>query len=190
MRMHSTAQAAQRDISEVFAIGELLGEGVTGHVRRGVSHATGQSVAIKTIDKRRFLRTERAITTTKREIDIMRRLSQQGGHPHVVNVRARGTFACSAFSLFQKSRIRSQSKGAEESSVESGMVAQTEHVFSTIELQFEEITIFSLSFLQLFDVFESPESIFIVMELVDVRTQQTPQSLRLWKSCVIKRLTG
>eukprot|EP01052_Picozoa_sp_SAG31_P008175 SAG31_NODE_406_length_16063_cov_22.636056_7_plen_424_part_00 len=93
-----------RSIGDKYAFGEQLGEGVAGHVHRGINKMTGQEVAIKTIDKRKFLRTERAITTTKREINIMRRLSEMGSHPHVVN---------------------------------------------------------------LYDVFESPDSIFIVMELVD-----------------------
>ena len=100
----AAAAGTPRAIGDKYALGERLGEGVAGHVNRGVNKLTGHEVAIKTIDKRKFLRTERAVTTTKREINIMRRLSERGGHPHVVN---------------------------------------------------------------LYDVFESPESIFIVMELVE-----------------------
>ena len=103
---HAALQASAGDVRRrgKYAIGEQLGEGVAGHVHRGFDNQARMEVAIKTIDKRKYLRTERAITTTKREIDIMRRLSEQGGHPHVVD---------------------------------------------------------------LYDVFETPDSIYIVMELVD-----------------------
>ena len=50
---------------------------------------TNAKVAIKTISKKKFLVNERSVTTTRREIDIMKKLSSmETSHPNVVDLYA------------------------------------------------------------------------------------------------------
>lgn len=87
-KIHSVASDSL-NIEDIYNVGELLGSGVAGEVHQATHRETGQSVAIKTISKRKFLVNERSVTTTRREIDIMKRLSSlDTSHPHVVDLYA------------------------------------------------------------------------------------------------------
>jgi len=77
------------NIEDIYEVGEMLGSGVAGEVHSAMHRETGQRVAIKTISKRKFLVNERSVTTTRREIDIMKKLSSlDTSHPHVVDLYA------------------------------------------------------------------------------------------------------
>eukprot|EP01047_Picozoa_sp_COSAG01_P030232 COSAG01_NODE_2102_length_8419_cov_42.585216_6_plen_388_part_00 len=86
--IHSVASESLK-IEDVYDIGDMLGSGVAGEVHRAVHRHTNAVVAIKTISKRKFLVNERSVQTTRREIDIMKRLSSMDTrHPHVVDLYA------------------------------------------------------------------------------------------------------
>jgi len=77
-------------IQDIYDVGELLGSGVAGEVHAAVHRETLQKVAIKSISKKKFLVNERSVTTTRREIDIMKKLSSVDtrDHPHIVDLYA------------------------------------------------------------------------------------------------------
>lgn len=76
-------------IGDIYDMGKLLGSGVAGQVHAAVHRETNAQVAIKTISKKKFLVNERAVTTTRREIDIMKKLSSlDSSHPYVVDLYA------------------------------------------------------------------------------------------------------
>ena len=87
-KIHSVSSQSLK-IQDVFKLGEILGSGVAGEVHRAQHKATNTTVAIKTISKTKFLANERAVTTTRREIDILKQLSSMDTrHPHVVDLYA------------------------------------------------------------------------------------------------------
>jgi len=70
-------------------VGKMLGSGVAGEVHTAVHRETNAKVAIKTISTTKFLVNERSVTTTRREIDIMKKLSSmETSHPNVVDLYA------------------------------------------------------------------------------------------------------
>lgn len=80
-----------RKLKDCYKLGSKLGEGSYGKVRRGVSLATGEEVAVKSILKKNI----RRIETLKREIKIMLQLDhknivklhdvfEDGTHLHIV----------------------------------------------------------------------------------------------------------
>jgi len=75
-------------IEDIYEVGQLLGSGVAGEVHSAIHRETNAKVAIKTISKKKFLVNERSVTTTRREIDIMKKLSSGENHPHVVDLYA------------------------------------------------------------------------------------------------------
>ena len=86
--IHSVASDSLK-IEDIYEIGHMLGSGVAGEVHQAVHRDTNAVVAIKTISKRKFLVNERSVQTTRREIDIMKRLSSmETRHPHVVELYA------------------------------------------------------------------------------------------------------
>jgi hypothetical protein len=74
-------------IEDFYEMGEVLGVGFAGTVYRAVRHRSGEQCAIKVLSKWEFLRTARANTTTRREIEILTLLSARR-HPHVVQLKA------------------------------------------------------------------------------------------------------
>jgi hypothetical protein len=74
-------------IEDFYEMGEVLGAGVAGTVYRSVHRSSGEQCAIKVLSKWKFLRTARANTTTRREIEILTLLSEKR-HPHVVQLKA------------------------------------------------------------------------------------------------------
>ncbi|XP_065835696.1 serine/threonine-protein kinase BRSK2-like [Oscarella lobularis] len=75
------------DVSDVgsrsvgpYVVGRTLGKGQTGHVKLGTHCATGQTVAIKTINKRQL--SESILKKVEREIAIMKLID----HPHVLGL--------------------------------------------------------------------------------------------------------
>jgi hypothetical protein len=69
------------DCAGLYASKGKIGEGVSSDVHEGVVRATGAKVAIKNIVKAKYMTTERTILTTRREIDIMRKIGEHGTHP-------------------------------------------------------------------------------------------------------------
>jgi hypothetical protein len=87
-KIHSVASDTLQ-IDDIYDVGKMLGSGVAGEVHTAVHRETNAKVAIKTISKKKFLVNERSVTTTRREIDIMKKLSSmETSHPHVVDLYA------------------------------------------------------------------------------------------------------
>jgi hypothetical protein len=87
-KIHSVA-SDMLQIEDIYDVGKMLGSGVAGEVHTAVHRETNAKVAIKTISKKKFLVNERSVTTTRREIDIMKKLSSmETSHPHVVDLYA------------------------------------------------------------------------------------------------------
>ena len=87
-KIHSVASDTLQ-IEDIYDVGKMLGSGVAGEVHTAVHRETNAKVAIKTISKKKFLVNERSVTTTRREIDIMKKLSSmETSHPHVVDLYA------------------------------------------------------------------------------------------------------
>jgi len=87
-KIHSVASDTLQ-IEDIYDVGKMLGSGVAGEVHTAVHRETNAKVAIKTISKKKFLVNERSVTTTRREIDIMKKLSSmETSHPHVVELYA------------------------------------------------------------------------------------------------------
>ncbi|KAL9267265.1 CBL-interacting serine/threonine-protein kinase 11-like protein [Drosera capensis] len=72
---------AARNLLGKYELGKLLGYGASGKVYHGRSLETGESVAVKSVSKRRVIKSGH-VANIKREISIMRRLH----HPHIIRL--------------------------------------------------------------------------------------------------------
>lgn len=66
-----------------YRLGELMGRGAFGQVYKAVKISTGQTIALKIIDTQDL--DNNAIESTKHEINVLEKLSQNGGHENVVS---------------------------------------------------------------------------------------------------------
>jgi len=70
-------------VTDLYELGEVLGKGAFGVVRRAVHKQTGQAVACKSISKSRLVCKE-DVEDVKKEVAI---LSHLAGHPNVVSIK-------------------------------------------------------------------------------------------------------